>query len=101
MATDDLRTAPAADKPCELYADHGSALPAVTQGHHIYPVYLQNRKYGGIRHGDLIWLCGTCHDNTHAWLYHLMGERRLPNPEPPRRSKALAQRAYDWYISEE
>lgn len=91
-------TAPAAEKPCEMYLDHGSARPSVTQGHHVFPVYLQNRKYGRIVHGELMFLCGTCHDNLHAWLYWLMGERKIPNPEPPRRAKAHAARVVDWYV---
>lgn len=96
----EVRTAPAADKPCELYADHGSAVPSVTQGHHIYPVYLQNRKYGRIVSGELAYLCGTCHDNVHAWLYFIMGERREPRPTPPPRARRLAQRALDWFNEE-
>ena len=94
----EIRTAPAAEKPCELYAHGtGGSQPSVTQGHHVFPVYLQNRKYGQIQDGTLIYLCGTCHDNTHAWLYWLMGERREPLPTPPPRARALAQRAYDWF----
>lgn len=104
MTTDAMTTlpltAPAALKPCELYLDHGSSRPSMTQGHHVLPVYLQNRVYGRIQDPALMYLCGTCHDNTHAWLYWLMGDRSKPNPEPPARSKALAQRAYDWYIKE-
>lgn len=95
-----LLTASAAAKPCELYVDHGSARPSITEGHHIFPVYLQNRVYGRIERPDLIYVCSTCHENTHAWLYWLLGERREPNPHPPARAKALAQRAYDWYMEE-
>lgn len=91
--------ASAAERPCEMYVDHGSAKPAVTQGHHVYPVYLQNRKYGKIVDGTLRFLCGTCHDSTHAWLYWIMGERKEPNPHPPPRAKALAQHALDWYLA--
>lgn len=95
----ETRAAPAADKPCELYRDHGSAVPSVTQGHHVFPVYLQNRVDGRIMDPTLAWLCGTDHDSVHAWLYYLMGERRRPDPDPPPRAKALAQRAYDWYTA--
>lgn len=89
------RTAPAALHPCELYLDHGSAKPSITQGHHVKPVYLQNRKYGRIVDSTLMYLCGTCHDNVHAWLYHLMGERRMPDPVPPPRAQAQAREALD------
>lgn len=96
----ELMAAPASLWPCAMYRDHGSAAPSVTQGHHVRPVYLQNRKYGRIQDNTLLYLCGTCHDNTHAWLYWLMRERTKPNPEPPARAKALAQGAYDWYTKE-
>ena len=92
-----LSGASAAVRPCEMYRDHGSATPSVTQGHHVYPVYLQNRKFGEIRIATMVWLCGTCHDNVHAWLYWLMGERSKPNPQPPARAKAQAQIALDWF----
>lgn len=94
----EIRIASAADKPCELYLDHGSARPSVTQGHHPKPVYMQNEVYGKIVYGGVIYLCGTCHDNVHAWLYFLTGKRRRPDPDPPPRARAMAREAYDWYI---
>lgn len=97
----EIRTASAVEKPCELYAHGGGSRPSVTEGHHIFPVYLQNRKYGRIRRPDLIFLCGTCHDNVHAWLYHLMGDRREPNPAPPPRAQRLAERAFEWFNTAE
>lgn len=96
---EEARTAAAADHPCELYVDHGSAVPAVTQGHHVFPVYLQNRAHGRIVDGTLEWLCGTCHDNVHEWLSWLLNEAREPSPHPPPRAKVLAQQAFDWYVS--
>lgn len=96
-----LFTASALQRPCQLYRDHGSARPSITQGHHLRPVYLQKRKYGRVLYGDLMWLCGTCHDNTHAWTYWLMGERKKPTPHPPLRARALAQAVIDWYESDE
>lgn len=95
-----VRTASATLRPCEMYVDHGSSVPVITQGHHVYPVFLQNRKYGQIQDGTLQFLCGTCHDSVHAWLYWLLGERAQPAPTPPR-ARLLAQRAYDWYVSVE
>lgn len=92
--------APAALRPCEMYADHGSARPSVTQGHHVKPIYLQNRKYGKIVDGTLLFLCGTCHDNTHAWIYWLMGERKQPDPVPPPRAQALARKTVDWFLAD-
>lgn len=94
-----VRTAQAADRPCEMYRDHGSAVPAVTQGHHARPVYLQNRVYGQILDPTLVWLCGTCHDNVHAWIYWLTGERRRPVPDPPPRARDMARQVHDWYTT--
>lgn len=91
--------ASALDYPCAMYRDHGSARPSVTQGHHLHPIYLQNRKYGRIQDGELVWLCGTCHDNVHAWVYWLMGERKRPVPDPPLRAQAMARETVDWYVS--
>lgn len=90
-------TASAATEPCELYIDHGSARPCVTEGHHVYPQYLQQRVYGSTTDTTRVFLCSTCHDNVHAWLYWLLGERQKPSPEAPARAKALAVRAHTWY----
>lgn len=92
------RTATATARPCELYAYHAPTVTR-TQGHHIFPVYLQNRVYGRIVLPDLIWLCGNCHDSTHEWLSWLLGDARHPDPVPPPRARALAQKAFDWYTT--
>lgn len=91
------RQASANLQPCELYLDHGSSRPVITQGHHVFPVYLQNRVYGHIRDGKLAYLCGTCHDSVHAWLYYLLGERKVPLSTVPNRAKAMAEVAAAWY----
>lgn len=93
----ELRTATAALHPCELHAYH-QPRPARTQGHHRHPVYLQNRVYGSIRDPELLWVCGTCHDNIHEWLGYLLGETRAPDPAPGSLAKAEAQRSYQWYL---
>lgn len=92
-------TAPAAEKPCTLYKDHGSATPSITEGHHRHPVYMQNEVYGRIKDPELLYVCSTCHDNIHAWIYWLTGKRKQPNPLPPARARAEAQRTYEWYLS--
>lgn len=92
----DLLTAPAAERPCQLYTYHAPA-PSRTQGHHRHPIYLQNRVYGRIQDTELLWVCGTCHDNIHEWLAWLLGEAREPNPHPGRYVKTEAQTTYDWY----
>ncbi len=91
--------ASAGRRPCEAYVDHGSSPPVRTQGHHLHPVFLQNRVYGRIRDPQLIWLCGTCHDSIHAWLDWLLGEAYQP-PTPPRRLKRIAEETFAWYQSQ-
>lgn len=93
-----LRSAQAADRPCELHRYH-SPKPSRTQGHHRAAVYLQNRVYGKIVIGDLLWVCGTDHDSIHDWLSWLLGEARKPDPEPGRLVKAEAQRTFEWYAA--
>lgn len=91
------KTAPAAVRPCQLYAHSGYPKPTRTQGHHPHPIYLQMRVYGEIRDKELKWFCGLCHDSVHDWISFLLGEARKPDPEPGYRAKAEAQAAYDWY----
>lgn len=93
----EVRTAPASEHPCEMYLDHGSAKPAFTQGHHSHPQYLQKRLWGEVRIPDVIWLCGTCHDNLHGWLYWIMGERRLEPTGVPLRARSWATGVKSWY----
>lgn len=94
-------TAQAGQYPCQMYKDHGSAFPSITDRHHVKPEFLQRRLYNGATpHQELIYLCGTCHDNLHNWLYFLLGEWREPIPHPPLRARQWAQKAYDWYVNE-
>lgn len=90
--------ATAQERPCQLYTQH---IPLVTrtQGHHVYPVYLQNRVFGKIVIPELIWLCGNCHDSTHEWISWLLREAREPLPAPPPRARALASQTYDWFTA--
>lgn len=92
------QTAQADEHPCELYKTH-SPVVCRTQGHHIYPVYLQNRVYGKITIPTLMWLCGGCHDSTHTWLDWLLGEARKPSVLPSLRARKLAQSTYDWFTA--
>lgn len=95
--TEGPTTATAASRPCQLHRYHAPA-PARTQGHHRHPVYLQNRVYGRIQDPDLLWVCGTCHDNIHEWLSWLLDEAREPDPHPGTLARAEAEAAYDWYV---
>ena len=97
MSELEVRTARSDDRPCELHRFHAPT-PSRTQGHHRHPVFLQNRVYGRIRDPELLWVCGTCHDNVHEWLAWLLSEARRPSPEPGRLAKAEAQRSYEWYL---
>jgi hypothetical protein len=92
------RKASAAEHPCSLVTYHAPQ-PVITQGHHIHPVFLQNRLYGKIVDSELKWLCGTCHDSVHAWLYWILGERIEP-PYIGRAAKAEAERTFAWYFAE-
>lgn len=94
------RSMSAAEQPCAMYLDHGSATPSITQGHHRHPQYLQKRVYGGVvKDLELLWLCGGCHDSVHAWLYWLVGERAEPAAMPPPRAKKEAETANEWYVA--
>ena len=94
----ETRAARAADHPCELYAYHSPRVVR-TDGHHIRPVYLQNRAHGRIVDPTLKWLCPNCHTAVHDWLSFLLHEARRPDPEPGRLAKAEAQASYDWFQS--
>jgi hypothetical protein len=83
MTVTRLRTARAVDHPCELYAHTAAPIPSRTQRHHRFPEYLQRAVWGEERDDeDVMWLCGTCHDNVHEAIGWLLGETRQPNPMP-------------------
>lgn len=87
----------AMDRPCELYTYHAPAV-VITEGHHIRPMYLQKRVYeGAILDHELKFLCGNCHGAVHAWLYWIMGDRSMPNPQPGRYAKQEAERTFAWF----
>jgi hypothetical protein len=90
-------TAPAVDRPCQLYAHTGTPHPIRTQGHHRHPVYLQNRVWGRILDNELLWVCGLCHDSIHETLDWLLDEGRKPNPMPGTKTLAEARRTAEWY----
>jgi len=90
-------TAMAVNRPCQLHKYH-SPKPSRTEGHHRHPVYLQNQVYGHIKDPELLWVCGTCHDNIHEWLGWLLKESREPNPHPGTYAKKEAQLSFDWFV---
>lgn len=94
----ELRTAPAGERPCEVRIYHRPE-PVITQGHHIHPVFLQNRLWGKIRDNTFLWVCGTDHDSIHAWLYYLLGEHHKPAVDPGPLVRARAQASFDWYLA--
>lgn len=96
--TEQPRTAFAPEQDCQLVTYHAPQ-PVMVEYHHRRPVYLQNRLYGTIRYGPELWLCSSCHDAVHAWLYFLMGEHREP-PRIGRAAKAEAERTFAWYQAE-
>ena len=89
-------TASASTFPCELYTYHRPR-PARTQGHHRYPEYLQKRLWGRTLDDELLYVCGTCHDNIHEVLAWLLGEARKPNPMPGHKAIQEARRTFAWY----
>lgn len=92
------RTAFWNEHQCQLVSYHAPQ-PVMTEFHHSRPVFLQNRLYGVIKYGPDLWLCSNCHDAVHAWLYFLLGERRMPTAVG-RAAKAEAQRTFDWFLAE-
>ena len=92
------RTAFFTEHPCEL-VDYHAPRPVMTEYHHQKPVFLQNQLYGKILYGPSLWVCSSCHDSIHAWLYWLLGEHRQPD-HIGRAAKAEAERTYQWYVEE-
>lgn len=86
------------DETCQLVTYHAPE-PVVVEYHHQKPVFLQNRLYGRILYGPSLWVCSSCHDSIHAWLYWLLGEHRQP-PRIGRAAKAEAERTFRWYEDE-
>lgn len=69
-----------------------------TQGHHIYPMYLQRELWGQVRFHQLAWSCGTCHDSIHAWVDYLL--RGYRSDIPPARLRREAERVAVWFSTE-
>lgn len=89
--------ASALKKPCELHTSH-SPVVVRTQGHHRFPVYLQNRVYGKIVIPDLLWICGTGHDSIHDWLPYALGDStRRPDVKPGWKTMDEVEAVVDWY----
>lgn len=93
-----VNRAPWIERPCELVSYHAPT-PTLTEGHHIHPVFLQNRLYGNIQDNTLKYLCSNCHDSVHEWLYWILGNRRL-EPKVGRVAKAEAVQTFNWYYRE-
>lgn len=91
------REAQATDKPCELHVYHRPVVVR-TQGHHLFPLYLQRRVYDGrILHHDLLWLCGTGHDSLHAWLGWALGETYKPEQRVGYETMDIVESVVAWY----
>lgn len=94
------REAQAVDKPCELHASH-SPVVVRTQGHHLFPIYLQKRVFNGeVRHNDLVWLCGTGHDSLHAWLGWALSESYKPVQRVGWETMRIVDSVVEWYKAE-
>lgn len=91
------QTASSQQRPCEVHGYHWPPI-VETEGHHTYPVYLQNRVYGKIVHPHLTWICDNGHKTVHAWLSYLLGERKYaPHRRGTKKEMVLVQEAFDWY----
>lgn len=94
------REAQASDQPCRLHRYHSPVLVR-TQGHHMFPLYLQRRVYDGeIRIHDILWLCGTGHDSIHAWLGWLLGESYKPDQRVGYETMDIVEAVVKWYRAE-
>lgn len=85
-------------QPCQLVSYHAPK-PVMTEYHHTKPVFLQNRVYGKIVYGADLYVCSSCHDSIHAWLYWLLGEHRQPEGVG-RAAKTSAEATFKWYTEE-
>lgn len=95
---EEIRTATATFRPCELYAHTDSPIVVRTQGHHRRPLYLQRRLYNGATpNDDLLWVCGLCHDSIHELLSYRLGEARKPDPMPGRHVRQAVNETLAWY----
>jgi hypothetical protein len=62
---------------CVLHRIH-LPRPVRTHKHHVFPKYLQIRKYGQIRDKELVYVCATGHDDVHAAIEALLLSRPIP-----------------------
>jgi len=69
--TEQPRSAPAAERPCETPGRH-YPVPLITQGHHVLPQFAQKMLRGHVWDQRLTWRCGSCHDSIHAILDPLL-----------------------------
>ncbi len=93
------RQADAEKRPCELHTYH-SPVVVRTQGHHVFPVYLQMRLWQELRLQELLWICGTGHDSLHAWLpWALTETRNRPLVRSGARTMDQVERVVEWYRS--
>lgn len=90
----------AAERPCEMRKSHNPT-PIRTQSHHRFPVYLQKRLWGSVRHDDRIALCGTDHDSLHTWIAVLLGEQARPTLSPGWLVEREAQFVIEWFRREQ
>jgi hypothetical protein len=81
-------------KPFEAHAcrccKRHTPRPVYTEGHHVFPRYLQEQVYGDevVRDGTLEYLCPTAHRAVHAVIDATL-EGRKP-PRVGRRVRAVA-----------
>lgn len=91
---------PFLEAPCAVHAHTGGEVPASTELHHIFPLYLQ--KAAGIPDAsidaDRIPLCGSGHSDVHFAITAILSRRPVPHGVG-RKELALAQEAVELYRS--
>lgn len=99
-----LTAPPREDDSCDVHVDHGSAQPALLQGHHVFPLYLQKRaaKTSGVTPTvgvqDYAMLCGTGHDTVHVILRDMLdGDAAVP--KIGRVPAAYREHAAEWRLA--
>lgn len=64
-----------ADHPCEMHKEHSPRL-LQTEGHHVFPQYLQRHVWGEVRDQRKAYICATGHTNLHLAIADLAAERK-------------------------
>lgn len=62
---------------CSLHRIH-LPKPVRTHKHHIFPMYLQTKKYGSVLFPETVDVCPTGHDDVHAAIAAIFMGKPIP-----------------------